>query len=236
MTYCPGVKGGPTECRDVTGGAGGPAALAVGDVTGDKLADIVQGFPDAGEPVADDPNFPQRPNDPSFKAPPGLVEIWRGAKDGPAAQPILMTENTTGVGGNNQALDRFGASVALGDLDGDGKADSSSALPARTPNAAGSRSCNGGSEGHGDTNVAGYGGAEQQREMPVTLTSGSHFGSAVQLLDIDDDGKLDLIGAAPGSGVVVILRGSKDRFVKEGSDAIELPAGVKDIALGASPP
>jgi hypothetical protein len=115
--YCLGGDGGPQSCEPLGGDTGQPiTALAVGDVTGDGFGDIVQGIPEGGDPVPDEP-------DTGALGPPGLLQVWRGGKDAPADEPILITQDTAGVRGNDQANDRFGSALAIGDLDGDDFAD-----------------------------------------------------------------------------------------------------------------
>lgn len=96
LSWCRGTPEGPTGCErlggDVTSG------LAVGDLDGDDLDEIVVG--DSGTAQT-----------------PGEVRIWRGAERGPAAPKTIDQETLGGVGAPG---DGFGSGVDAGDFDGDG--------------------------------------------------------------------------------------------------------------------
>jgi FG-GAP repeat/FG-GAP-like repeat len=94
LAYCRGSGDGPTSCDLLA--ADSTSALAVGDLTGDGRADIVQ----ADESL------------------PGL-RLWLGEEDGPAAEPVAVTPEMVGLdelGGPDAGL---GSSVDVGPLDGD---------------------------------------------------------------------------------------------------------------------
>ncbi|KUO15446.1 FG-GAP-like repeat-containing protein [Streptomyces dysideae] len=84
-------------------------ALALGDVNGDGYADLAVGayFEDLG----------------SLNLA-GMVTVLRGSATGLASTGAQsFTQDTAGVPGTAEATDRFGASVRLSDLNGDGRAD-----------------------------------------------------------------------------------------------------------------
>ncbi|MFG3656683.1 FG-GAP-like repeat-containing protein [Streptomyces sp. NPDC047706] len=84
-------------------------AVAVGDVNGDKYADVAVGTPGEDNGPAKDT---------------GSVMILFGSASGlTGAGAKLYTQNTTGVPGSNETGDFFGQAVRLTDLDKDGRAD-----------------------------------------------------------------------------------------------------------------
>jgi hypothetical protein len=93
----PGVPGAPEE------GDGFGAALAIGDFNGNGVGDLAVGVP--GE------------NDIA-----GLVEILPGSTaTGVGTLPATaFSQNTAGVRGTSETLDRFGAALAAGDATNDG--------------------------------------------------------------------------------------------------------------------
>jgi serine/threonine protein kinase len=227
--YCLGGAGGPQSCEPLGGELDQPiTALAIGDVTGDGFGDIVQGIPEGGDPVPDEP-------DTGVLGPPGLLQLWPGGENAPADEPILMTQDTAGVRGNDQANDRFGAALAIGDLDGDDFADMVVGAPGEDSEFGRLTVVRGGERGHADEDGFGYG--SKTPDLAVTIEAGSHLGEAVALRDLDGDGTLDLIAAAPGNPAVVTLPGVGDgEFTGSGSTSLDLPDGASDVSLGGNGP
>jgi serine/threonine protein kinase len=227
--YCLGGDGGPQSCEPLGGELDHPiAALAVGDVTGDGFGDIVQGIPEGGEPVPDEP-------DTGVLGPPGEIQIWRGGQDAPADEPIIITQDTAGVRGNDQAEDRFGAAIAIADLDGDDFADMLVGAPGEDGEFGRITVIRGGEQGHAEEDFFGY--SNKTPGLPVTFEAGSHFGEAVALRDVDGDGTLDAIAAAPGNAAVITLPGVGDgEFTGEGSTKLDLPDGASTVSLGGNGP
>ena len=99
-TFCAGSDSGPRSCTSVNSDGG--TALAVGDVDGDGAADVVQG--DTGP-------------DPAAVA--GEVRVLKGGGDGPDPTPLVITQETAAVPGNDQDGDEFGSTVSVARVDGD---------------------------------------------------------------------------------------------------------------------
>jgi hypothetical protein len=78
-------------------------AVAIGHVNGDKYGDLVVGLPFAGE---------------------GAVSVFFGSKHGvTASRRQVVSANTPGVPGTAKSEPRFGTTVAIGDVNGDGFGD-----------------------------------------------------------------------------------------------------------------
>lgn len=105
----PGIAGA-AEAADGFG-----TSLAAGDLDGDGRGDLAVGVP--GEDVAG-PSGDERPYLD------GAVALLRGAPGGlTALGDQFLHQDVPGVPGETRSPDRFGAAVALDDVDGDGQAD-----------------------------------------------------------------------------------------------------------------
>jgi hypothetical protein len=205
-TYCPGRRAGPRSCRLVES-YDGPSALAIGDVTGDRFADVVEGRPVEG--IA------------------GAVWVRPGTRTGPSTH-IAVTQDTAGVTGNDQAGDAFGAAVAVADIDGDPFADLVIGAP--------------GEDGIGRITVVpgARDGLEERRDLVLGTGSdavpgvalGSRFGSAIAVLHLDRDHRLDLAATAPGDAFVLVVPGVEGGFAGSRSSALRLPPGTANPRLG----
>jgi serine/threonine protein kinase len=201
------------------------AAIAVGDLTGDGVADIAQGVPTGGDPVPDEP-----PN-PGPDAPPGQLRIWPGGTGGPADHPFVITQDSAGVHGNDDANDHFGTALAIANLDDDEFADLVVGAPGENHDSGRVTVIRGGEEGHATEDAFTYGAGT--KDMPITIETGTRFGQAVALRDIDDDGNVDLIASAPGGAAVVTMPGQGDgSFATDGAKALDLPDKVAAVSLG----
>jgi hypothetical protein len=215
---------------------GGGPATASGDINDDGYDDLVYGRPD-------------RPDDHHEPLTGGVVGVYFGSEEGVrgvdeyGTVDQVWTQASDGVPGTGELGDGFGADVSLADIDGDGYDDLAVGAPgedigtvadagavwllrgsATGLTAAGTKSF--------DQNSAG---------VPGTAERADRWGGQVRLADTDDDGRSELLAAAPGEntsdGVVWVLPAATTGTVADGSWSYgggSLAAPGTDARFGAA--
>jgi hypothetical protein len=167
-------------------------SLAAGDVNGDGRADLVAGVEtdhDGGE-----------------------VRVYPGTASGVGAATVI-DQDTDGVPGTSEYGDVFGASVATGDVNGDGRADIAVGAPEKTVDAVAKAGAvtvlyggPGGVTGNGAQQIS-----ENSGDVTGHAEQNDLFGSQVSLADLNGDGKADLTAGASGEndggGALYMLNG-----------------------------
>ncbi|MET7456795.1 hypothetical protein ABZT03_33900 [Streptomyces sp. NPDC005574] len=198
-------------------------ASAVGDLNGNGVPDLVIGNPE-------DPS--QSPGTSLG----GRVTVYFDAGNtGSPSRIQTITQDTAGVPGAGEAHDRFGASVAIGDTDKDGRADLVIGTPGED-NGRGAVTVVRGTAAELDTaharnwtqNSAGVAGASE---------AGDAFGTAIRVIDTTKGGYADLLVAAPGEnggvGALWSLRGSAGSVTATGSTSVGAgAAGLGSAGIG----
>jgi hypothetical protein len=165
---CRGGAAGPKGCTTLNPSP--TSALAVGNVNGDRFADVVQGDAGAGHAA-------------------GRVRLWLGGAQGLPDAPVPITQNAGRVPGAAQPGHRFGSAVAAGDVTGDRYGDIVVGAPGDEDT--GTVSIVPGSAG-------GPRPQDAIALNPPDIPSGGHFGAQLSLLNDDNDAHLDLYVGVDG--------------------------------------
>ncbi|MFG2064935.1 hypothetical protein ACGFIK_26375 [Micromonospora sp. NPDC048871] len=160
-------------------------SLAIGDVNGDGLGEVIAGAPNAQTPHLDG----------------GLIAVFTGRTGGAGLSGKavkIITQRTAGVPGSPESGDRFGATLAAGDVTGDGRAD---VLVGAHTEAIGTKDeagmitlLKGSSSGLTGTGAQGF--DQNHSVVPGGAERGDRFGGSLALLNLNGKGPLDaLVGS-----------------------------------------
>lgn len=173
------------------------AALAAGDFNNDGYDDLAVGLPDM-----------------DFLSTSAIGEVWiyHGGATGLSDPPNRVLRQSSVPGGAAEANDRFGAALATGDFNGDGRADLGVGSPGEDSGAGAITWFYGAAAGI--TTVGSN--SEKQTGLGGSSVAGDAFGFALTTGDFDGDGFDELAAGAPhkavGSnadcGLVYLVRGT----------------------------
>nr|WP_241266264.1 FG-GAP-like repeat-containing protein [Streptomyces boncukensis] len=182
----------------------------------------------------------------------GTVKVLYGTDDGPSkTRTTTLDQNSPGVPGANEDGDQFGASLATGDVNGDGYADVVAGVPGEDIGSGASGKDTGaavqllgGSGGLSGTGAKAF--HQGTSGVPGAVEAEDAFGKAVALGNTDADGYDDLAVGAPGedgtasqpeAGAVWVLRGSAsgglatDGIASWGPAALGAPAANARLGM-----
>ncbi|HEY4315646.1 MAG TPA: FG-GAP-like repeat-containing protein [Actinomycetes bacterium] len=175
--------------------------VAVGDVSGDGFDDVVLGEGGVHNAGAA-----------------GRVVVYLAGRSGtrPASRTVLK-QSSRGVPGSQQRDDEFGATLALTDVDRDGRQDLVIGAPGEDHDRGRVTVVRGAKDGW--TAKGSYAFGEATRGVPGAARNGDRFGQALSALDIAGSARPDLLVGSPGSGhgAVDVLVASKRSWHADGS-------------------
>jgi hypothetical protein len=206
--------------------AEGDGSVTIGDINGDGYGDLVLAN-------AEDPVYQEGTGHLG-----GQVEIWYGGKGGPdlTQTPTVIHQDTPGVPGTGEETDFFGGSLSLGDINGDKYADI--AVGAQYEGVNGKPHVGSVTVLYGSAAGLTTKGAKAYHQdtvgVPGTAETQDGFGGAVRLIDLDRNGKAELVVAAPGEnarGALLVLKGTASGLTTKGAKSITAAnAGLKETS------
>ena len=194
-------------------------SVAIGDVTGDGVADLAVGVLYE--------NYRKTAGQSHFE---GSVELFAGGPSGISGTPI---SRVTGLGvGDNRYTSFYGQTLAIADTTGDGKGE----VLVGAPFAYFGGSTNGAIVEYAGTATGITSGSARILRpgaggVPAITGQGS-FGSALATGDVNGDGRADVLIGAPDAtvgaklyaGVAVLLKGSTTGLTATGAQTLSVPA------------
>ncbi|MFJ8537169.1 FG-GAP and VCBS repeat-containing protein [Streptomyces sp. NPDC093591] len=193
-------------------------AAAAGDVDHDGYADLVTGHIPASATTTGE-----------YSDAAGFVHVRYGSPEGLGAhRTATLDQNTAGVPGSNEPGDNFGASLAVGDVTGDGYADVAVGVPGEAvgtvAQTGGAALLKGSATGLTGTGAQAF--YQTTSGVPGAAEADDWFGSAVRIADVDGSGAADLAIAGKGEDVFAgstrdggdwVLRGSATGLTTTGA-------------------
>ncbi|MEU6012541.1 FG-GAP and VCBS repeat-containing protein [Streptomyces sp. NPDC047515] len=169
----------------------GGETIAAGQINGDKYADLVVGRTIEG--YDSDLDYPLALG--------GMITYVPGSATGPRGDRAkVFNQDTAGVPGVAEVHDGFGASLSIGDVNGDGYGDIAVGVPyedlGRTKNAGSVLVLPGTASGPTGKGTVGFN--QDTPSVPGVAEANDQFGGAVKLVDANRDGRAELVVGAPG--------------------------------------
>jgi hypothetical protein len=197
------------------------AQLVTGDFNGDRRADLAIGNPKESVGTAGNA---------------GAITVLYGQPTSPYLGLIpngasFITQNTGSLPGDAEANDYFGASLTIGDFNGDGYADLAAGAPGEALGSVGAAGgvwvLYGGSTGLRVDNPSSF--TESTSGIGGTAEKNDHFGSSLAAGDLTGDGRDELVvdvegeaisGVTGAEGCVYALKGSSSGVTATGYTSV----------------